>query len=112
MATVESSSTDPALQWRCANMTGAVPGIRLNNGVDIPQVGFGVFRLPDDTATERVVLTVIECGYGSIDTAALYGNEVGVGRAVETCGLTRDELFVTTRLAVGPPLQLGGRLRP
>jgi 2,5-diketo-D-gluconate reductase A len=79
-------------------MTGAVPGIRLNNGVDIPQVGFGVFRMPDDATTERAVLTAIECGYRSIDTAALYGNEAGVGRAVDSCGLPRDELFVTTKL--------------
>jgi diketogulonate reductase-like aldo/keto reductase len=56
-------------------MTGAVPDVRLNNGVPIPQVGFGVFRVPDDEATERAVLTAIECGYRSVDTAALYGNE-------------------------------------
>src|SRR6476620_11207429 len=79
-------------------MTGAVPGIRLNNGVDIPQVGFGVFRVPDDATTERAVLTAIDCGYRSIDTAALYGNEAGVGRAVATCGVPREELFVATKL--------------
>ena len=79
-------------------MTGAVPGLRLNNGVDIPQVGFGVFRVPDDATTERAVLTAIDCGYRSIDTAALYGNEAGVGRAVATCGVPREELFVATKL--------------
>jgi 2,5-diketo-D-gluconate reductase A len=79
-------------------VTGAVPGLRLNNGLDIPQVGFGVFRVPDDATTERAVLTAIDCGYRSIDTAALYGNEAGVGRAVATCGVPREELFVATKL--------------
>jgi 2,5-diketo-D-gluconate reductase A len=74
-----------------------VPDARLNNGAAIPQVGFGVFRVPDD-ATERAVLTAIEAGYRSIDTASLYGNEVGVGRAMAACGLPREELFVTTKL--------------
>jgi 2,5-diketo-D-gluconate reductase A len=78
-------------------MTGAVPDVRLNNGTTIPQVGFGVFRVPDDE-TERAVLAAIEAGYRSIDTAALYGNEEGVGRAVASCGLPREELFVSTKL--------------
>ena len=78
-------------------MTGVVPDVRLNNGTSIPQVGFGVFRVPDDE-TEPAVLTAIEAGYRSIDTAALYGNEEGVGRAVASCGLPREELFVTTKL--------------
>ena len=63
----------------------------------MPQIGFGVFRIPDDQ-TERVVLEAIESGYRSIDTASLYGNEVGVGRAIAACGLPREELFVTTKL--------------
>src|SRR5690349_2469013 len=75
----------------------SVPGVRLNNGVVIPQVGFGVFRVPDDE-TERAVLAAVESGYRSIDTASLYGNEAGVGRAVAACGLPREELFVTTKL--------------
>ena len=78
-------------------MTSVVPGVRLNNGTSIPQVGFGVFRVPDDE-TERAVLTAIEAGYRSIDTAAIYGNEEGVGRAIASCGLPREELFVTTKL--------------
>jgi 2,5-diketo-D-gluconate reductase A len=72
-------------------MTDMVPDLLLNNGVRIPQVGFGVFRVPDDATTERAVRTAIECGYRSVDTAALYGNEAGVGRAVATCGLPREE---------------------
>jgi 2,5-diketo-D-gluconate reductase A len=79
-------------------MTDTVPALLLNNGVRIPQVGFGVFRVPDDATTERAVRTAIECGYRSVDTAALCGNEAGVGRAVETCGLPREELFVATKL--------------
>src|SRR6478752_382211 len=63
----------------------------------MPQIGFGVFRIPDDD-TERTVLKAIECGYRSIDTASLYGNERGVGRAVARCGLPREDLFVTTKL--------------
>ena len=69
----------------------------MNNGIRMPQIGFGVFRIPDDQ-TERVVLEAIESGYRSIDTASLYGNEVGVGRAITACGLPREELFVTTKL--------------
>ncbi len=78
-------------------MTAAVPDVRLNNGVTMPQVGFGVFRVPDDE-TEQAVLAAIEAGYRSIDTASLYGNETGVGKAVATCGLAREELFVTTKV--------------
>jgi len=78
-------------------MTLSVPDVRLNNGIRMPQIGFGVFRIPDDQ-TERVVLEAIESGYRSIDTASLYGNEVGVGRAIAACGLPREELFVTTKL--------------
>ena len=78
-------------------MTSVVPDVRLNNGTSIPQVGFGVFRVPDHD-TERAVLAAIEAGYRSIDTASLYGNEEGVGRAVASCGLPREELFVSTKL--------------
>jgi diketogulonate reductase-like aldo/keto reductase len=79
-------------------MPDMVPDLLLNNGVRIPQVGFGVFRVPDDATTEWAVRAAIECGYRSVDTAALYGNEAGVGRAVATCGLPREELFVATKL--------------
>jgi 2,5-diketo-D-gluconate reductase A len=74
-----------------------VPRVALNNGVEIPQLGFGVFRVPEEE-TERAVLAAIEAGYRSIDTASLYGNETAVGRAVASCGLPRSELFVTTKL--------------
>jgi diketogulonate reductase-like aldo/keto reductase len=78
-------------------MTVPVPNVALNNGIRMPQIGFGVFRIPDEQA-EDVVLQAIESGYRSIDTASLYGNESGVGRAVARCGLPREELFVTTKL--------------
>ncbi|HEY5880671.1 MAG TPA: aldo/keto reductase [Nakamurella sp.] len=78
-------------------MTASVPSVVLNNGIPMPQIGFGVFRIPEEE-TERTVLDAIECGYRSIDTASLYGNERGVGRAVAISGLPREELFVTTKL--------------
>jgi 2,5-diketo-D-gluconate reductase A len=71
--------------------------ITLNNNVQIPQLGFGVFQVPPQDA-ERVVSTALETGYRSIDTAAAYQNEEGVGRAIASCGLPRDEIFVTTKL--------------
>ncbi|WP_020662150.1 aldo/keto reductase [Amycolatopsis benzoatilytica] len=74
-----------------------VPAVRLNNGVDIPQLGFGVFQVPDDE-TAAAVASALQAGYRSIDTAAIYGNEAGVGRAIAESGLSRDELFVTTKL--------------
>jgi len=74
-----------------------VPNVTLANGVTIPQVGFGVFKVPDDK-TEAVVRTALDAGYRAIDTAAMYGNERGVGRAVASSGLPRDDVFVTTKL--------------
>lgn len=74
-----------------------VPTITLNNGVAMPQLGFGVWQVPDDEA-ERAVSTALEAGYRSIDTAAVYGNEEGTGRALAASGIARDELFVTTKL--------------
>lgn len=74
-----------------------VPTITLNNGQQIPQLGFGVFQVPPEDA-ERVVSTALETGYRSIDTAAAYRNEEGVGRAIAASGLPRDEIFVTTKL--------------
>jgi 2,5-diketo-D-gluconate reductase A len=74
-----------------------VPAVPLNTGAAMPQIGFGVWRVPSDE-TERAVTTALEAGYRSIDTAALYGNEAGVGAAVRASGLPRDEVFVTTKL--------------
>jgi 2,5-diketo-D-gluconate reductase A len=74
-----------------------VPHIALNDGQMIPQLGFGVFKVDPDEA-ERVVSDALEVGYRHLDTAAVYGNEVGVGRAIEKSGIARDELFITTKL--------------
>ncbi|MFH5821471.1 aldo/keto reductase [Georgenia sp. AZ-5] len=77
-----------------------VPNITLNNGVQIPQVGFGVFQVPEDS-TQATVEAAIEVGYRHIDTAAAYYNEAGVGAAIKAVGLPREELFVTTKLRNG-----------
>ena len=74
-----------------------VPTVRLNNGVEIPQLGFGVFQVPPDEVVEPV-RTAIESGYRLIDTAAAYQNEEGVGKAIADSGVARDELFITTKL--------------
>ncbi|KES08839.1 oxidoreductase [Streptomyces toyocaensis] len=74
-----------------------VPPIILNNGVEMPQLGFGVWQVPDAEA-ETAVATALEAGYRSIDTAAVYGNEEGTGRAVARSGVPREDLFVTTKL--------------
>lgn len=69
----------------------------LNNGVAIPMVGFGVYQVSDDD-TEKAVLAALEAGYRLLDTAAIYGNEGGVGRAIKASGIAREEIFVTTKL--------------
>jgi 2,5-diketo-D-gluconate reductase A len=75
----------------------AVPTVTLNSGHHIPQLGFGVFKVPQDE-TRDVVTTAFEVGYRSIDTAAMYRNEEGVGRAIAESGLPREDLFITTKL--------------
>jgi 2,5-diketo-D-gluconate reductase A len=77
--------------------TQQIPAIALNDGVAIPQLGFGVFQVPPDD-TERAVSEALEAGYRHIDTAAAYRNEAGVGKAIAASGLPRDELFITTKL--------------
>ncbi|MEU2083817.1 aldo/keto reductase [Streptomyces albus] len=74
-----------------------VPTITLNNGVEMPQLGFGVWQVPPQEAATAVT-AALEAGYRSIDTAAAYENEEGVGRALADSGLARDEVFVTTKL--------------
>ena len=71
--------------------------IQLNNGVEMPALGFGVFRL-SPAECERCVLDAIEIGYRSIDTAQDYKNEEGVGAAIKKCGIPRDQLFITTKV--------------
>ncbi|MEU6140440.1 aldo/keto reductase [Streptomyces sp. NPDC047081] len=74
-----------------------IPTVTLNNGVEIPQLGFGVFQIPD-AETTAAVTAALEAGYRSIDTAAIYGNEAGVGAALAASGIAREDLFVTTKL--------------
>ncbi|HEY5835324.1 aldo/keto reductase [Streptomyces sp.] len=74
-----------------------VPDLTLNNGLTTPQLGFGVFQVPHDQ-TAAAVRSALEAGYRSIDTAAAYGNEAGVGSALAASGLPREEVFITTKL--------------
>jgi len=77
-----------------------VETVTLNNGVEMPVLGFGVFQVPDGADCEQAVKTALDVGYRLIDTAAAYGNEEAVGRALRASGIPRDELFVTTKLWV------------
>jgi len=72
----------------------------LNNGVEMPLIGFGVFQVPDPKECEQSVIDAIQAGYRLIDTAASYMNEEAVGRAIKNCGVPREELFITTKLWV------------
>jgi diketogulonate reductase-like aldo/keto reductase len=74
-----------------------IPSLTLHDGIEIPQLGFGVFQVPPDD-TRGAVETALERGYRHIDTAAAYRNEAGVGEAIAAAGLARDEVFVTTKL--------------
>jgi 2,5-diketo-D-gluconate reductase A len=75
----------------------AVPLVTLNSGIQIPQLGFGVFKVDPDK-TGRVVRDALDVGYRHLDTATIYHNEEGVGHAVAESGLARDDLFITTKL--------------
>jgi 2,5-diketo-D-gluconate reductase A len=79
------------------NSESSVPLVTLNDGNTIPQLGFGVFKVDPDK-TSRIVRDAFEVGYRHIDTAKIYGNEEGVGHAIKTSGIDRDELFITTKL--------------
>ncbi|GAA4813592.1 hypothetical protein GCM10023220_51420 [Streptomyces ziwulingensis] len=73
--------------------------VTLNNGIEMPILGFGVYQIPPEQ-TERAVADALAAGYRLLDTAAAYGNEEAVGRAVKAAGVPREELFVTTKLWV------------
>ncbi|RZU33669.1 aldo/keto reductase [Blastococcus saxobsidens] len=81
-------------------MASAVPTLDLNNGVQIPQLGFGTYQVPPEE-TADAVSTALEVGYRHIDTAEMYGNEKGVGEAVARSGVDRGEIFVTSKLNNG-----------
>jgi diketogulonate reductase-like aldo/keto reductase len=79
-------------------MTNPVPSVTLNNGVEMPILGFGVFQVPDPAECERSVRDAIDVGYRLLDTATSYGNEEAVGSAIRSHGIDRSDLFVTTKL--------------
>lgn len=72
--------------------------VKLNNGIEMPILGFGVYQIEDQVLCEQCVYDAIEAGYRSIDTAAAYGNEEAVGRAIKRSGIPREDLFITTKL--------------
>ena len=76
-----------------------IPTITLNDGAEIPQLGFGVFQIPPPDTAEAV-RNALDVGYRHIDTAEMYRNEAGVGEAVRASGLSRDEVFMTSKLSI------------
>ncbi len=72
--------------------------VRLNNGIKMPKLGFGVFQIRDAAQCEQAVRDAIDVGYRLIDTAASYGNEEAVGKAIKSCGVAKEDLFITTKL--------------
>lgn len=78
-------------------MQPSIPAVTLNDGTTIPQLGFGVFRVPDDEATPAVA-AALEAGYRAIDTAAYYRNEPGTGTAIAASGIPREQLHITTKV--------------
>ncbi|HEY6731762.1 MAG TPA: aldo/keto reductase [Solirubrobacterales bacterium] len=80
-------------------MTNAtkIPALTLHDGVEIPQLGFGVFQIPPEE-TQETVEEALGAGYRHVDTAAAYGNEAGVGAAIAATGVRREDVFVTTKL--------------
>ena len=83
--------------------------VKLNNGIEMPLEGFGVFQVPDPAVCEQAVLDTIATGYRLIDTAAAYMNEEAVGKAIAKCGVPREELFITTKLWVQDASYEGAR---
>ena len=75
-----------------------MPTVKLNNGIEMPLLGFGVFQMTDAAECERAVIDAIDTGYRLIDTTASYQNETQVGNALKQTGIARNELFVTTKL--------------
>lgn len=90
-------------------MTSQRPHVTLNNGVEMPILGFGVFQIHDLEQCERCVYDAITTGYRLIDTAAFYGNEEAVGKAIKKADVPREELFITTK--VGPRASDAGEER-
>jgi 2,5-diketo-D-gluconate reductase A len=85
-----------------------IPSVELRDGVKMPILGFGVYQIPPDE-TEEAVSAALEVGYRLLDTAASYGNEEAVGRAVRRSGIARDDLFITTKLWIQKPGEASAR---
>ena len=83
--------------------------VTLNNGVTMPQLGFGTYQIKDKAECKRAVRSAVDVGYRLIDTAASYGNEEAVGRAVRECGVAREDLFITTKLWISDASYEGAR---
>ncbi len=83
--------------------------VKLNNGIEMPLLGFGVFQMTDAAECERAVIDAINSGYRLIDTAASYQNEIRVGNALKQSGIARNELFVTTKLWLQDTSYEGGQ---
>ena len=89
--------------------TSKVPSVELNNGQKMPQLGYGVYLIPNNGETEKCVLEALKVGYRLIDTAHMYGNEKEVGSAIKKSGIPRNEIFVTSKLWIteyGPGVTL------
>lgn len=82
----------------CTMANANVPNVTLNDGNTMPQLGLGVWQAANDGETEQAVLAALQAGYQLIDTATIYANEESVGKAIESSGIARDELFITTKL--------------
>lgn len=72
--------------------------VELNNGSLMPQFGLGVYQVQDGEEVSRAIKKAVSTGYRSIDTAAVYSNETGVGKGIQECGVAREELFITTKV--------------
>lgn len=83
--------------------------VTLSNGIKMPMLGFGVFQVPDGGECEKAVLDALDAGYRLIDTAAAYGNEESVGKAIKKSGIPREELFITTKLWVQDTSRTGAK---
>ena len=77
-----------------------VPMVKLNNGIEMPQLGYGVFQIPDANEAEKAVKNALDVGYRLIDTATAYQNETAVGKAIKESGINREDIFVTSKLWV------------
>jgi len=97
MAPSQRSFSGRRIRGHSGRMTNEIPTLALNNGVEMPILGFGVLQIPTEQ-TGQTVLDALEAGYRAFDTAASYGNEEAVARALVASGIPREELFVTTKL--------------